>query len=227
MLIIELNCSTGYCHDGAYAFFDGPDKARARISLGQRLERAEAFSGRRMRVQDACHVFRDTLTQAHQEIPGLRIAWSTPLAEDLAAEKNLPLSDAELWHVGQDRSDEWALYRYGSPGFDAHPDDHPVWLVHSWLANLANIGNRQRSSFVQLLPTQVLEVSLTQANDADLGPCWEAYFEVFRRGMPQDPGIDRFFLAAAQDLDDLHAELVRQSDELQAHVERFVKLERN
>lgn len=222
MLIIQLNDRLGYCHDGVYAFFDGPDKVRARVTLGLRLGRAEHFSHRVMRVQEACVNFRAALEQAAQEIPGLTLAWTTAQAEDQAEKKGLPLSDAELWHVSQDKTDAWGVYRYGSSGFDAQDTDHPVWLVHSWLANLSHIGHPERSSFLQLLPTQVVEVSLSQVRDEDLGPCWEAQFEVFRRQRPQDAGVDRFFLAASNDVEDLHQELVRQADVLAAHVQRFL-----
>lgn len=222
MLIIQLNDRMSYCHDGVYAFFEGPGKARARATLGNRLERAEHFSSRLMPVQEACDQFRAALQQAEAEISGLRLAWTTAQAQAIAQERGLTLSDAELWHVSQDKADAWSLYRYGSFGFDAHPDDHPVWLVNSWLANLANVANPERSSYLQLLPTQVVEVNLTQVQDADLGTCWEAQFEVFRRQQPRDPGVDRFFLAAAGDATDLHQDLVHQAHALEAHTLRYL-----
>ncbi len=226
MIFIQLNDMNSYCHDGVYAFFDparqGIDQPD-RKALQQVLRRADFFGGRSYQVQEACERFRAALEAALEGIPGLRLAWTTQAAEPLAFEQLSQLSDCEVWQVAERRLSEWQLSCYGSTEFPARDGNNDIWLVHSWLANLGNIGNPQRASFIQLLAAHVVEVTLTQANDPTLGPCWDAHFEAFHRGNPHDGGVERFLLTAAGDLPDLTHTLVLDHLVLEEHLLRFVQ----
>lgn len=226
MIFIQLNDMNSYCHDGVYVFFDTlrqsiDDPARKRLQ--QVLRQADYFGGRSWRVQEACVRFREALTTAQASIENVRLAWTTKSAETLAAEQMSQLSDCEVWQVREERLREWRLSCYGSTEFPAYDGNNDIWLVHSWLANLGNIGNRGRASFVQLLPAHVVELTLTQVNDATLGPCWDAHFEAFQRRGPAAAGVERYLLTAAGDLPDLTHELVLDHKVLQEHLDRFVQ----
>ena len=223
MIFLQLNDMNSYCHDGVYAFFGGPQRGRARVRFGELLGRAQFFDGTPHRLPKACQLFREALWLAELEIEGLTLAWTTSEAEPLAFAMQSQLSDAEMWQMAELTQNEWKLQRYGSSGFDADPSDHPVWLAHSWLANMRNITNMDRQSYLHLLEDRVVEVVMTQANDEALGSCWDAHLEIFWRQKPEDGGIDRIFLTARQELAELHQDLVLDVQTLQLQLAALEK----